>query len=53
MRFWPSAWLIVLALSVGGFAAVSALIAVKGLAEVKAILRELGRGPGGPPSPES
>jgi len=43
MTFWPSAWLIVMALGVGGFAIVSILIAVKGFSEIKAILRKLQR----------
>ena len=41
MRFWPAAWLIVMVLGVGGFSLVSVLIAVKGFAEVRTILRKL------------
>jgi hypothetical protein len=43
MRFWSAAWLVVMVFGVGGFAVLSALIAIKGLAEVKAILDKLKR----------
>jgi len=43
MKLWPLAWLILLALGVSGFAAVSVMIVVKGFGELKAILRKLKR----------
>ncbi|MBN2207182.1 MAG: hypothetical protein JW742_07245 [Candidatus Aminicenantes bacterium] len=45
MTFWPAVWLVVLALGVGGFTVVSILVAVKGYAEIKAILHKLKSGP--------
>jgi hypothetical protein len=47
MKLWPLAWLILLALGVGGFAAISVMIAVKGFGELKAILKKLKRGADG------
>lgn len=41
MTFWSAVWLAVMALGVGGFVVVSVLVAVKGFAEVKAVLRKL------------
>jgi hypothetical protein len=53
MTSWPLIWLILLTLGVGGFAAVSVMIAVKGFGELKAILRKLERDAGVRPSRKS